>query len=463
MLENDSRIPVHVLSGFLGVGKTTAVKDLLTRRADRERIAVIVNEFGELGIDGALLSDCASCVLKEVPGGCVCCTAMADLEGSLEEILDLVAPTRLVVEPTGLARPSQIVDLFRMPRFLERFEVRPVITLIDPQQDFRALYAQGGLYREQIDLGDILVINRCDLASEAQIVSAEEFGASLTPPRLAIVRASLGALPDAVFDMRFPSGRDLAASEAARPSLLHAHGGAEHGTEGYVGHGFGRAPDRVFDADLLEEVLSALAAGELLAGSVARAKGIFNTSTGWRVHEIAGGRASQSETAYRRDSRFDVIVKNPAAGDFPLLDARLEQCLVPEGAPILSVERDGILLRSFDARALETLPRADEDVEGGDNPRLGDLLERAGDDGESPWIWLVSEGGLFGAGGPRDVLARGFVIAEGDEFRFVLPDSATQDDTDELDTCRDIPDLCAVRLAEMPGNPDDELVPEDAE
>src|SRR5664280_2731989 len=61
------KVPFHVLSGFLGAGKTTAVKDLLARRADRERIAVVVNEFGTLGVDGALLSDCASCILKEVP------------------------------------------------------------------------------------------------------------------------------------------------------------------------------------------------------------------------------------------------------------------------------------------------------------------------------------------------------------------------------------------------------------
>ena len=129
------KVPVHVLSGFLGVGKTTAVKDLLGRRADRERIAVVVNEFGTLGVDGALLSDCASCILREVPGGCVCCTAMADLEASLEEVSDLVAPTRFVLEPTGLARPSELVDLLRGPRWATRFDVRPVITLLDPQQD----------------------------------------------------------------------------------------------------------------------------------------------------------------------------------------------------------------------------------------------------------------------------------------------------------------------------------------
>ena len=138
------KVPVHVLSGFLGAGKTTAVKDLLGRRADRERIAVVVNEFGTLGVDGALLSDCASCILREVPGGCVCCTAMADLEASLEEVSDLVAPTRFVLEPTGLARPSELVDLLRGPRWATRFDVRPVITLLDPQQDPRE-----GLRRER--------------------------------------------------------------------------------------------------------------------------------------------------------------------------------------------------------------------------------------------------------------------------------------------------------------------------
>ena len=166
-------VPVHVLSGFLGAGKTTAVKDLLGRRADRERIAVVVNEFGTLGVDGALLSDCASCILKEVPGGCVCCTAMADLEASLEEVCDLVAPTRFVLEPTGLARPSELVDLLRGPRWASRFDVRPVITLLDPQQDLAKAYAESALFRDQVDTGDILVVNRCDLASGAEILAAE--------------------------------------------------------------------------------------------------------------------------------------------------------------------------------------------------------------------------------------------------------------------------------------------------
>ena len=211
------KVPVHVLSGFLGAGKTTAVKDLLGRRADRERIAVVVNEFGTLGVDGALLSDCASCILREVPGGCVCCTAMADLEASLEEVSDLVAPTRFVLEPTGLARPSELVDLLRGPRWAARFDVRPVITLLDPQQDVEAAWRESALFRDQIETADVLVLNRCDLASEEEILRVEEFARALAPPKLRVVRAAHGVLPDEIWDLERPR-----AAGGRRPSSRRA-------------------------------------------------------------------------------------------------------------------------------------------------------------------------------------------------------------------------------------------------
>ena len=251
------KVPFHVLSGFLGAGKTTAVKDLLARRADRERIAVVVNEFGTLGVDGALLSDCASCILKEVPGGCVCCTAMADLEASLEEVSDLVAPTRFVLEPTGLARPSELVDLLRGPRWANRFDVRPVITILDPQQDPAGAYEGSALFRDQVDTGDILVVNRCDLASEAEIRAAEEFARALVPAKLLVVRASHGALPDVVWDLERPApppGRTLLVARRA-----HAHEDSvegDLGIEGHVGRGIAYAPERVYDVERLLAVLS---------------------------------------------------------------------------------------------------------------------------------------------------------------------------------------------------------------
>ena len=350
------RIPFHVLSGFLGAGKTTAVKDLLARRADRERIAVVVNEFGTLGVDGALLSDCASCILREVPGGCVCCTAMADLEASLEEVSDLVAPTRFVLEPTGLARPSELVDLLRGPRWANRFDVRPVITLLDPQQDVAGEYERSGLFRDQIDTGDVLVVNRCDLASEGEILRVEEWARALAPPKLLIVRASHGVLPDEVWDLERQT-------PAAAPALLEANAShtdlQRNSLEGYVGRGVAQPPERVYDADRLLAALEALRSGKITRGRVARAKGLFHTTAGWRLHEIAGGRLTSEPTSWRRDSRVDVILKDPetgeGTGDFFEWEGVLEDALVPADAPLLMLEDGKGATRAFDPRGFEAL------------------------------------------------------------------------------------------------------------
>ena len=450
------KVPVHVLSGFLGAGKTTAVKDLLLRRAERERIAVVVNEFGTLGVDGALLSDCASCILREVSGGCVCCTAMADLEASLEEVSDLVAPTRFVLEPTGLAKPSELVDLLRGPRWASRFDVRPVITLLDPQQDLAEAYAGSSLFRDQVDTGDILVVNRCDLASEKEILLAEGFARALVPAKILVVRASHGELPDSVWDLERPApppGTTLLGSQPA-----HAH---RDSTEGHVGHGIAHPPERVYDADRLLAVLGRLRAGALTRGRVARAKGLFHTTAGWRVYEIAGGRLTTAETSWRRDSRVDVILKDPGERDFLEWEEALGDALVPADAPLLTLEDGKGAVRAYDPRGFEALsdflsknlsPLSSSDAS---VPafRLGDLLAHAGVAREADWMWLVMDAGLFGVGGPRRILEKGVVFPFDGGFRYVLPDEAALGAEDEVDACRDLTNVCGVRLGDAPGTP----------
>jgi G3E family GTPase len=453
------RIPVHVLSGFLGVGKTTAVKDLLARRADRERIAVVVNEFGTLGVDGALLSDCASCILREVPGGCVCCTAMADLEASLEEVCDLVGPTRFVLEPTGLARPSELVDLLRGPRWAHRFDVRPVITLLDPQQDAERACRESALFRDQIETADVLVLNRCDLASEEEILRVEEWAGALAPPKLRIVRASHGVLPDEIWDLErppVPAGTALLA--AAAPS----HHLQRNSSEGHVGKGVAYPPERVFDADRLLAALESLRSGRVTRGAVARAKGIFHTTAGWRVHEIAGGRLSTQPTSWRRDSRVDVILKDPKTGegegDFFEWERALADALVPEDAPLLTLEDGAGAMRAYDPRGFEALAQhLSKKVFSPSSSsaafRLGDMMSHAGLAREADWMWIVMDSGLFGVGGPRRVLENGIVFPGDEGFRFVLPDEAARGAEDDVDACRDLANVCGVKLADPPGAP----------
>jgi G3E family GTPase len=422
------KIAVHILSGFLGVGKTTAVKDLLARRADRERIAVVVNEFGTLGVDGALLSDCASCILREVPGGCVCCTAMADLEASLEEICDIVAPTRFVLEPTGLAKPSELVDLLRGPRWAQRFDVRPVITLLDPQEDVEKAYAESELFRDQVDVADVVVVNRCDVASEEEILRVEEFARALAPPKLQIVRASHGAIPDTVWDLERPLVAVAATLLAATP----AHHLQRNSSEGHVGKGIAHPPERVFDADRLFAALEVLRSGALTRGRVARAKGLFHTTAGWRVHEIAGGRLSTEPTSWRRDSRVDVILKDPGERDFLEWEEVLGDALVPADAPLLTLEDGRGAVRAYDPRGFEALSHyLSKKIPSSPPPhasafRLGDVLSHSGVSRAAGWMWLVMDSGLFGVGGPRHVLENGIVFPEDGGFRFVLPDEAAE-------------------------------------
>ncbi len=459
------KVPVHVLSGFLGVGKTTAVKDLLGRRADRERIAVVVNEFGTLGVDGALLSDCASCILREVPGGCVCCTAMADLEASLEEVSDLVAPTRFVLEPTGLAKPSELVDLLRGPRWAARLDVRPVITLLDPLQDVEAAWRESALFRDQIETADVLVLNRCDLASEQEILRVEEFARALAPPKLRVVRAEHGVIPDEIWDLERPEPPRGEALLAAGPAHTHLRGNS---SEGHVGRGVAFPPERVFDADRLLAALEALRAGALTKGRVARAKGLFHTTAGWRLHEIAGGRLSTGPTSWRRDSRVDVILKDPKEKDFFEWERVLADSLVPADAPLLTLEDGAGAVRAYDPRGFEALSHflskkisslpfpagaaapADPSAPAAAF-RLGDVMAHAGVAREADWMWLVMDSGLFGVGGPRHVLENGIVFPGADGFRFVLPDDAARGAEDEVDACRDLANVCGVRLAQAPG------------
>lgn len=454
------KIPVHVLSGFLGVGKTTAVKDLLARRADRERIAVVVNEFGTLGVDGALLSDCASCILKEVPGGCVCCTAMADLEASLEEVCDIVAPTRFVLEPTGLAKPSELVDLLRGPRWTHRFDVRPVITLVDPQQDLAASYATSALFRDQMDVADVVVVNRCDLASEEEILRVEEFARALAPPKLRIVRASHGVLPDEIWDLERETPAPAAGLLEANTTHTHLQRNS-NSLEGYVGRGVARPPERIFDADLLFAAFQDLLSGSLTKGRVARAKGIFHTTAGWRVHEIAGGRLSTAPTSWRRDSRVDVILKDPEEKDFFEWERALADALVPADAPLLTLEDGKGAVRAFDPRGFEALSHSLSKKIFSSSPdspsaafRLGDVMAHAGVARDADWMWIVMDSGLFGVGGPRHVLENGVVFPEAEGFRFVLPDEAARGAEDDVDACRDLANVCGVKLADPPGTPD---------
>ena len=107
-------IPTNIITGFLGVGKTSSILNLLKQKPDSERWAILVNEFGEIGIDGSLLEgqykQNQGVFIREVPGGCMCCTAGLPMQMALNLLLAHAKPNRLLIEPTGLGHPVEVLQ-----------------------------------------------------------------------------------------------------------------------------------------------------------------------------------------------------------------------------------------------------------------------------------------------------------------------------------------------------------------
>ena len=105
-----SRIPLNLITGFLGVGKTTAILNLLSQRPEGEKWAILVNEFGHIGIDQEAFELEDGIQVKELVGGCVCCTLASQFTPTLLRLIHLAQPDRILVEPTGLGHPAGILD-----------------------------------------------------------------------------------------------------------------------------------------------------------------------------------------------------------------------------------------------------------------------------------------------------------------------------------------------------------------
>jgi G3E family GTPase len=208
-------IPVTVLTGFLGAGKTTLVNRLL-RESHGRRIAVIVNEFGELGIDGAMITGATDGVI-ELANGCLCCMARGDLARALDELLAARAEVEAVlIETSGLADPIPVVaDLERL-RFVREVRVDGVITVIDADNFDRNL-DNAEVAFQQITGGDILLINKVDLV-ESGIAALIETNVRRLNPHSRIL-ATVGC--EAPLDVLVGPAR----SRTPVPSASHSHNG----------------------------------------------------------------------------------------------------------------------------------------------------------------------------------------------------------------------------------------------
>lgn len=159
---------VDVVIGFLGSGKTTFILNIMDLLLPRERVAVIVNEFGDIGIDGAVLAQRGTEVV-ELPSGCICCTLSRDLAGQVEMLAKNYAPRRLLIEPSGIATVRSLLQVLGSLRLEPYVEQLRIICIIDAA-NFFSFYKQNQLYVEaQLEAAGLVIINKADLEDGAVI------------------------------------------------------------------------------------------------------------------------------------------------------------------------------------------------------------------------------------------------------------------------------------------------------
>jgi cobalamin biosynthesis protein CobW len=287
------RIPVLVVSGFLGSGKTTLVRWLLEQaQATGVRLAVVSNEFGELGIDQALLGD-RQAAYVELAGGCVCCQLSDELLQTVQELYRRTSPDRIVVETSGVALPSETLLTFWRDPVREWVEEDTGVVVVDATQVSEGRDLEG-TFEEQVTSADLLILNKIDLVDAAALTRVEHRLRELEPDA-PIVRTTRGRVDPALLFPPRPFGRRrLRAATAPR----------DHGHERFR-HREIDIPPGMKAADVIERLrrLTAL-----------RIKGFVVTDEGLRLVQGVGLRIQLTPTQAEVDAdmlgRLVVIERN---------------------------------------------------------------------------------------------------------------------------------------------------------
>lgn len=311
------RVPTNIITGFLGTGKTTAILSMLERKPTEESWAVLVNEFGEIGIDGAILSN-SGAVVKEVPGGCMCCTAGVPMSVGINALLRQ-KPDRLIIEPTGLGHPNQVVATLTSSQYHKHVDLKATIALVDPRYFSDERYTTNSNFNDQLASADIVIANKLDACSNHDLVEFEKWAENQEPKKVATALVTQGLFELSLLNME----RTSESTSSKIEQHHHDHASMEPQFEippgdkfvrkqnqgqGYFSCGWLFGAEIVFSFDDMFSMLSALTAE--------RVKGVMNTDKGCFAYNVSNGVVSVNELSLSGfESRIEVIDNNQLPWD----------------------------------------------------------------------------------------------------------------------------------------------------
>ena len=313
--QNITAIPTNIITGFLGVGKTSAILHLLASKPANERWAVLVNEFGEIGVDGSLFqgqhNEEQQVYIREVPGGCMCCAAGLPMQIALNQLLTRARPHRLLIEPTGLGHPIEVLEALSAEYYQDVLSIQKTLTLVDARKLNDARYTEHETFNQQIAIADVVVGNKQDLYQPEHQTLLEDYVRSNACADVELVFTENGRLP--VELLEGPTALSVHFHhhhhESKNPTMdlnhepLPACGyiKAVNQGEGFQSVGWRFESTKIFNREKLFAFLSGLVAE--------RMKAVFITDSGIFGYNLTSDALTEIELDDCVESRIEIITR----------------------------------------------------------------------------------------------------------------------------------------------------------
>ena len=326
--EDESMTRAHVITGSFGAGKTTAIRWLMSHKPENEFWVVILNEFTDAGLDALSVAESArgNYDVRLVSGGCLCCVGELEFGKQLRDILKELKPARLLIEPSGAGHAADIVDELATYEAQRALHLDSVICLVDALDAVRILHMREANEWSQIQSADVLLMSKSDLAGESERESFAAIAAAQYPAKRYVGACSGGVLPpEAMLSYSRHAGFSLVREDAASAPAT-----AEFAIAGLAGSetqlsqlglwavSWTLPRELTFSRVVIEPRVNWLL--DAYQAWLRRFKAVFRTGPGpsWLIQSHGRG-LSGEDSAYRRDSRLEIVMDARPTDDF--LDA----------------------------------------------------------------------------------------------------------------------------------------------